>query len=199
MPAADELIRAGGATIAFDTNAVVGYSKAERKVTFGAFFRLCNDAERLRGHRDRPLALTMVIPALVRWEALHDLRVDRGEQPFDARLVSSALKNKAKVRAFYEGTAIRASEVLHRWFPSDDLWQAAKRDRLTAILGHAPSAAPATIDWAIAAQAEAEGWILVTDDTGPELSRVSRRVRKRELRAIMDALLAERGLTSDSR
>lgn len=195
MPAAEDLIRSGGATLAFDTNAIIGFSRADRRVTFGAFFGICNDAERFRHDEASPLAISIVIPALVRMEALHDLRIARGEQPFDVQVVKNMLQNKAEVRAFDEDSAIQASAALHRWFSTDEAWQAAKLERLVAILGKAPTTAPATIDWAIAAQAEAEGWILVTADTRGEFSRVSRKITKIALRQLLDELLRERGLT----
>jgi len=195
MPAAEDLIRGGGATLAFDTNAIIGFSRNDRKVTFGAFFGICNDAERLRHDEASPLAISIVIPALVRMEALHDLRVDLGERPFDAQMVKDGLRNKAEVRAFDEDSAIQASGALHRWFSTDEAWQAAKLERLIAMLGQSPTTAPATLDWAIAAQAEAEGWILVTADTRGEFSRVARKLTKIALRQILDELLRDRGLT----
>lgn len=189
----EELIRGGGAVLAFDTNAIVGFSR-ERKVTLRAFLQMCNDAERLRLDDASPLAIGIVVPALARMEALHDLRVSRGEQPFDEQTVKDGLRNKAEVHPFDEDSAIRASGVLHGWFPSDDAWQAAKRERLRALMGQSPADAPATIDWAIAAQAEAEGWVLVTADVRAEFKHVSRKMTKVDLRELLDELLRERGL-----
>lgn len=56
----------------------------------------------------------------------------------------------------------------------------------------------ASIDWAIAAQAEAEGSILVTADTRAEFDRVSSKIRRSDLRRILDDVLRERGLLAGS-
>jgi predicted nucleic acid-binding protein len=194
MAATDDRIRAGGAVLAFDTNTILGFSRAERRVSFRSFFGFCNDAERLRQDERAPIAMHIVVPALVRMEALHDLRVSRGDKPFDIHEVKNGIKNKAEVRSFDEDAAILASGVLHRWFPSDDRWQEAKRQRLSAIVGQSRASAPATIDWAITAQAEAEGWILVTADKRAEFSRMSHTITKIALRSLFDDLLRERGL-----
>ncbi len=83
------------------------------------------------------------------------------------------------------------------WFPSDEAWDAAKRERCLEVLGlpDAPSRGGlASIDWAIAAQAEAEQWILITGDTRAEFRRVTLKLTKGALRRILDELLQERGL-----
>jgi hypothetical protein len=76
MPLPEELIRAGGATLAFDTNAILGFSPGTRRVVFGAFMKMCDDAHLLRTAA-RPLWLSIVVPSLVHMEVLHDLRVAR--------------------------------------------------------------------------------------------------------------------------
>ncbi len=198
-PRPEELIRAGSATLAFDTNAVLGFSPGERRVVFGAFMRMCDDADRLRNAAP-PLSLSIVVPSLVRMEGLHDLRVDRGTRPFDAAHVVQTLRRlNASVPPFDEDAAVKASGSLHRWFPSQQDWHKAKRDRCLEVLGLPSSAAPgqgglASIDWAIAAQAEAEGWILVTADTRAEFRNVSRKMTKEALRTLLDELLRERNL-----
>jgi predicted nucleic acid-binding protein len=199
MPRPDDAIRAGGATLAFDTNAILGYSKAERRAVFGGFLTMCDAADRLRNEASSPLPIAIVVPSLVRLEGLHDLRVDLGKKPFDASKVVQDLKNKADVTAFDEDAAIKASGALHRWFPSHEAWHAAKRDRCLEVLGLQRAAdreqsGLASIDWAIAAQAEAEGWILVTADTGAEFRQVSFKITKTDLRRLLDELLRERGL-----
>jgi|HubBroStandDraft_6_1064221.scaffolds.fasta_scaffold90970_2 hypothetical protein len=200
MPLPEELIRAGGATLAFDTNAILGFSPGTRRVVFGAFMKMCDDAHLLRTAA-RPLWLSIVVPSLVHMEVLHDLRVARarGGQAFDAAHVKVELKDKADILAFDEEAAIKASGALHDWFPSDEAWQAAKRERCLEILGLPSSAAPgqgglASIDWAIAAQADAAGWILVTGDMGAEFKSVSLKMTKAALRTLLDALLHERGV-----
>lgn len=202
MPRPEDLIRRGGATLAFDTNAILGFSKAERRTVFGGFMRMCDDAELLRSGAARPLPISLVVPSLVRMEGLHDLRVDRRTKPFDGNKAAEDLRSKnVRVVAFDEDAAINASAALHRWFPSHEDWQTAKRDRCLEILGLPSAAAPgqaglASLDWAIAAQAEAEGWILVTADTGAEFRKVSLKLTKNDLRHLLDELLRERNLES---
>lgn len=199
---AEESIRAGGVTLAFDTNAIIGRSPRERRLVFGGFFTICDIANRLRDEAPRPLEIHVVVPALARLEALYDLRIERGKAPFDEAFVKSALEGKARVIEFNDDAAIRASGVLLRWFDCDEAWQRAKRERCLEALGlgkghPASGRGLASIDWAIAAQAEAEGWILVTRDTRAEFQHVSHTITKEALRELLDRLLEERGLSSD--
>jgi len=200
----EDLIRAGGATLAFDTNAILGFTREERKVVFGRFLDFCDDANRLKDQGLPSLDVTIVVPALVRMEALHDLRTQRGVRPFDRDIVRNALVGRANVVAFDEDAAIDASGSLHRWFTSDDDWQKAKRARCLEALHFHETDPPgagglASIDWAIAAQAEAKGWILVTADTRAEFNHVSRKLKKQNLREILDRILHEHGLAPRNR
>lgn len=198
MQPPEELIRKGGATLAFDTNAILGFSKVERRLELKGFFGICNAVDRLRADLSSPLPMAIVVPSLVRMEGLHDLRIDRAKRsdPFDEK----ELKAKGfEVAPFDERAAIDASGALHQWFPSHEEWQTAKRHRCLEILGLQGTDPPgkaglASIDWAIAAQAEAQQWILVTADSHAEFRKVSLKIRKTELRALLDALLYERRL-----
>ena len=204
MPTIEDRIRSGGATLAFDTNAIIGFSRTDRRITFGAFWTVCDDVNRLRGEAWEPLDLSVVVPALAAMEVLHDLRTSRSEQglSFDHAVVRQNLETKkAMLAPFHDDAAMRASEVLHRWFPEAEAWRIAKRARCLEVLGlpDAPGGAGlASIDWAIAAQAETEGWILVTADTRAEFDRVSSKIRRSDLRRILDTLLRERGLLDGS-
>lgn len=198
MPSIDALIRAGGATLAFDTNAIIGFSGSGRRLTFSAFFDFCDAVDRLREEARDPLAISVVVPTLAYIEALHDLRTSLGATPFDRGQVERTLARKKVVVAAFDGdTAMSASAVLHRWFPSHDEWRLAKRARCLEVLclRDAPGQSGlATIDWVIAAQAEAAGWVLVTSDAGAEFAHVTRKVKRDELRRVIDVLLRERGL-----
>lgn len=196
----EELVCAGGATLAFDTNAILGFTKEERRVVFGGFLTMCDNANRLREEAQPPLHISIVVPSLARMEALHDLRVSRGNKPFNTELVKAGLAGKAQVVAFDEDAALKASGALHRWFSTDEAWQRAKRARCLEALRIPETTPPgkyglASIDWAIATQSEAEGWILVTDDVYAEFQHVSRKITKDALRRLLDRLLAERGLS----
>jgi hypothetical protein len=202
MPPPEELIRSGGATLAFDTNAILGFTRNERRVVFGAFLSMCDDVNRLRDELPRPLSMVIVVPSLARMEGVHHLRVERGKKPFDAkRAIQDLAAKNAAVAPFDELAAVKASGALHQWFPSDDLWHTAKRDRCLEILGLSRNDAPgqgglASIDWAIAAQAAAEGWVLVTADSRAEFAHVPLKITKSRLRTLLDELLLERGVGS---
>lgn len=162
------------------------------------FLCMCDDAERLRTAPQSPLQLSIVVPALVRMERLHDLRVDwaKRSDPFDETKLGG--KN-FEVTPFDERAAIDGSGVLHRWYPSREEWHRAKRDRCLEFLGIEGMDPPgksglASIDWPIAAQAEARQWILVTADTDAEFRKVSLKIAKAELRKLLDDLLRERSL-----
>jgi hypothetical protein len=47
MPTVEELVRAGGATLAFDTNAVIARDR-RGKLTFSGFFWLCDSVNVLK-------------------------------------------------------------------------------------------------------------------------------------------------------
>lgn len=199
MMSAEGLIRAGGATLAFDTNAIIGREK--KRLVFGGFYNICDDVSRLRAEESSPLNISIVVPALARMEALHDLRVERAQrgEAFDEEHVRGALGSKALVADFNDDAAIKASRVLHRWFADDEAWQRAKRERCLEALGlrkeHLVGGhGLASIDWAIAAHAEAEGWILVTADQRAEFENVSHKITRQALRELLDKLLEERGL-----
>lgn len=198
MPSPEELIRAGGATLAFDTNAILGFLPTDHRIAFGAFLNLCDDANRLRDELSPRLQISIIVPSLVHMEVLHDLRVDLGEKPFDETRPHPVFRDKkAEVVSFTEQAAMKASGALHRWFGSGEAWSNAKRERCLEILGLKSAEAPgksglASIDWAIAAQAEAAGWILVTADAGAEFRNVSLKIKKIELRKLFDDLLRER-------
>lgn len=200
MPSAEERIRSGGATLAFDTNAIIGVSRADRRVTFSAFWTVCDDANRLRDEIPEPLPISIVVPALAHMEVLHDLRTSLSKTPFDRTRVEREMESKrVRIANFHDDTAMRTSEILHGWFPTSEVWRTAKRQRCLEILGLADApghAGVASLDWAIAAQAEAEGWVLVTDDSGAEFSRVSCKIKRSALRRVLDEILRERGLVS---
>lgn len=202
MPGVEARIRQGDATLAFDTNAIIGFSGADRRVTFSAFWSVCDDANRLRDEVPEPLPMAIVVPAVAHLEVLHDLRTAT-RRAFDRARVERELADKrVRVAPFHDEAATSASEILHRWFPEAEAWRTAKRTRCLEVLGlrDAPgNAGLASIDWVIAAQAEAEGWILVTADTRAEFNRVSHKITRTELRRVLDDLLRERGLRSATR
>jgi len=202
MTGVEARIRRGDVTLAFDTNAIIGFSGVDRRVTFGAFWTVCDDANRLRDETKEPVSISIVVPAVAHLEVLHDLRTAMSQRAraFDRARVERELGDKqVKVAPFHDDAATNASEVLHRWFPQAEAWRTAKKARCLEVLGlrEAPgNAGLASIDWVIAAQAEAEGWILVTADTRAEFNQVSLKITRSELRRVLDDLLLERGVPS---
>lgn len=136
---AEEAIRRGGVTLAFDTNCVIGRNK-DGRLTF-PFTKLANAVENLRW-APTPHRLAIVIPTPVYFEVLHDLRIDRNVagQDFDARVVVESLRSKnVQIEPFDAEAAVDASGQLFQWYPSEEQWKGAKG-----------ASRGATIDWLIA-------------------------------------------------
>lgn len=185
-------LRGGSIVLAFDTNAVYG----DRRL-----FRLCdsladyNDRLRRKGHPDVRLVVSTVVYA----EKLFDLKQRYGEI-FDLNEILRGLQQKnLDVQPFSTRHALATAVRLGEKYKDDAAWQCAKRARYIAALGLSKdTAAPATgrncgatIDWLIGGHAQAEGAILVTDDTDPEFGGGIERVRFDVLKTALDKLLAE--------
>jgi hypothetical protein len=197
MDRAEELVRRGGVTLSFDTSAIVVPTDGGA-VGFGGFLTICDLANELRVS-DPPCELTLVVPSLAHMEVLHDLRTAQAGR-FDPDMVARGLqRKKVEVRHFDGQDALAASKVLHGWCPTGEDWRNAKRGRCLEALGlpgvRAEGHGVASIDWAIAAQAEAHGWVLVTGDQRAEFSKVSLRLRKSDLHSLLEDLRRERGLS----
>jgi hypothetical protein len=175
---AEQAIRDGRVTLAFDTNCIIGRRK--RALVFGAFLKLATTVDQLR-NLEPPHELKIVVPSPAHFEVLHDLRVDKGIR-FDRRLVEEVLKSKGiLIETFDAEEALAASGQLFDWYPTEVTWTTAKG-----------SAKRATIDWLVATQASSRGWVLVTDDTGAEYTNVHMKIGRVQLRTVLDAILAER-------
>ena len=188
----EERVRRGGAVLAFDTNAIVRPGK-EGRVSFERFMRCCDAANRLR-KANKKLDVWVVVPALVHFEVLHDLRVSRGAG-FDPKQVNDALESKGvEIGAFDAAAAEGAAGVLHGWFPGNEQWRAEKKQNCLGALGigAAPGHGLATIDWPISAHGEASKWILVTGDKGAEFRRSTLKVTATEASELLDKLVVER-------
>jgi hypothetical protein len=177
---AADAILAGGVTLAFDTNCIIG--KKTGALTFGAFAKIANAVDTLRSLERTPHKLDIVVPSPVHFEVLHDLRVELHgkDAAFNPKLVTSSLKSKGvRVVPF---DPVTTSEKLYEWYPTDEEWRAAK--------GSYPRA---TIDWLIATQAAHSDWVLVTSDTGPEYRKVPLLIGRDRLRDILKKLCNELG------
>jgi hypothetical protein len=176
----------GGAVVALDSNVVYGR-------------RLLHLADAVNRLRDGPLRLSiqLVIPALVHAEHLAQER--RRRPDFDPAKVRAALTSKGfgvdgphHIVAFGEEDAEGYGAWSQGLFPTRAAWEEAKRRRCFEMLGLPPAASnprcSATVDWFIAAQAEARGWWLVPDDAGPEFQELRRRCSLGTLMAALEAL-----------
>lgn len=190
----EERIAAGGAVLALDTNALTGFRRLAA---------LCNQVNLLR-KAPEALDLRLCVPAVVHMEVLFDLRQHIGAA-FDADAVLQGLLDKGlTVAPFAEEHAARAAAHLAASFPDNADWQTAKRRRCVECLGLVRSEEAAraisskkkrcgaTVDWVIAAHAAHEGWILVTDDPGPEFAGLELKLSLPELEQILAALMVKR-------
>ena len=186
MESADlrEALRSG-VTLAVDTNAVFGR-------------RLLQLADQVNRLREPPTAfpVVLVIPALVHAEHLAQVRPKRAD--FSAEVAQAALISKGfgadgphRIAAFNASDAEASAAILARWTLTD--WPLAKQRRCAAMLGvplpEKAGRCSATVDWFIAAQAEAQGWLLITDDGGPEFQGHTRRSTYNSLMRALEALL----------
>jgi hypothetical protein len=150
------LVRSGQAVIAPDTNAVRG----KKPTAVRKLITIAKLVNRLRGVG---LDNKVFIPALVHFEMIHQLHRHYGEN-FEYDQIVGALKNlEIEILPFDELSARNAGSQLASWYPNEESWREAKR----------PSGGRATLDWAIAAQAQADHWLLVSNDTaGGEFDHV---------------------------
>ncbi len=199
----EEALRAGGISLTMDTNVVSGggnhfrqYSKIVQGVkNLNAKFELEHP------HRT---PVKMRVSALVHVEVLFDLRQTHGSD-FDASKASSGLANTGLlVRDFDLRAAETCARVLGGWFPTSGEWAAEKRARLVRAMGLEPKDPqpsrsrhfPATVDSFIAAQAEGDDDILITNDKGSEFDRVKRKVDVETLEKALQALLSDQDRAS---
>ncbi len=183
---AEQAIRRGSVTLAFDTNCIIGRT-SDGKLTF-PFNTLADAVENLR-MASEPHHLEIVIPAPVHFEVLHDLRIFLREahRAFDEDLIIQSLKNRnVRVEPFDAEVALDASAQLFRWYPGEAEWQEAKN-----------TSRGATIDWLIATQAEARRWVLVADDKkGGEYAKVTLAIGRARLRDVLKDLCKRCGAES---
>lgn len=191
----EERIASGGAILALDTNALVGFQRLAR---------VCNSVNLLRTAAE-PLELRLCVPAVVHMEVLFDLRQHYGAT-YDADAVLQGLLDKGLTVAPFEGKhAVSAAEHLAANFPRNEDWQLAKRRSCIQCLGlvrpeeearalASKKPCGATVDWVIAAHAAHEGWILVTSDKGPEFARLEMKLSLERLERVLAELVERRNV-----
>lgn len=185
--AVSERLRAG-VIVLFDTNAVYSVPR---------MFEVADGVNRLR-ERGAVGVVESLIPALVHAEKLTQLRhlkLSKGEL-WDPTVPTKSLEMKGfRVLSFDVPHAEQhARRIADRYSTRED-WGRAKLEAVTRRLAVDPpegasNTAPTTVDWLIAAQAESEGVVLVSDDKGIEFEGVER-VSLATLEKAIDHLLGE--------
>ncbi len=153
-----------GAAVAFDTNVL---HQVDAVIKLAEEVKRANATLEAKG---KP-TIHVVIPALC-WAELvlhqrHRYSADYDETLLQVALIAGAMT----VHDFTESDASVVAAYIASAYPAKDLWQKAKLDAMLTRLAvtDAPGKkVPATVDWYIAGQAMARGWILVTEDKGAE-------------------------------
>lgn len=179
-------------TLALDTNAIFGRS--------GGLDLLdaINRANEARG--DAP-EIRLVLSSVVWCEKLRQMGERFGAR-FDPSLpLDIAHEKKVVIEPFDGEHAKVVAQRLAERFPSRQAWADAKRARYLRALGLAADTptrdgthCSGTIDWLVVGHAEAMGYLLVSDDGGPEFDGVTRRCTYAVASEAARALLRLRGL-----
>lgn len=172
-------LKAGGLTLAFDTNAVENHRP---------FLDACDAIQRLNA-RTEAQKIGLAVYAVAHGEKLLHLRQCHTADilgPFDDERICADLNDRGiEIMAFEERHARRVAVRLQDRYKTRQEWRAEKKQRYLQALGMVAHAGlstatgkkcSATVDWLLAAQAEIEGHILVTDDKGPEFACLAERV-----------------------
>jgi hypothetical protein len=170
-----QLLRAGGAKFSFDTNALHG----DKRLT-----DLCDDVARwnVRLEQRGLLTVQLAVCAVAHAEKLFDLK-QKHRADFDPKIIIEGLQSKGLlIEPFEVEHALETANRLGLLYDSSQKWRHAKRERCRQCLGLASNLdvpgtgkqCGATVDWLIGAHAHAQGYILVTDDRGPEMQGLER-------------------------
>jgi hypothetical protein len=188
----EELIRRGGAVLAFDTNVLRHHKR---------FLDLC-DRVKLLNASPGNFALQVVVPAVAHGEHVLHIRHSKGPD-FKSERIWIGLQDKGvEVRSFDGKDAESVAELIGTQFSDDAAWQAAKRKLAGRQLGLSDEQLEtaknrrvgATVDWLIAGQTAAnQPWILVTNDKGMEFQAVARKISLENLEALLGRVLEAQG------
>lgn len=131
----------------------------------------------------------LVVPATAFVELLLDEHQFPG-RTFDAEQVEGFLRrSEVRVAPLDRTACFAVAARLAGRFPTDALWQEAKRAALRVRFDVDASRVPATIDWFNACTCPADA-VYVTDDDGPESEHLER-LRTHELEQILDEIAPE--------
>lgn len=162
--------------LAFDTNAIFGnHPGADPGIEL---IDTINQANELRRAAPR---IAMVIPAVVLHEKLRQMGQHYGAGFDVAKPLGFLSAKNLIVKGFGAPHAIRIAARLQRLYPKPGDWRAFKKRMYLQSLGLPATTQTtrdgrecgSTVDWLIVGHAEAKGYLLVTDDEGPEFQDVS--------------------------
>jgi hypothetical protein len=171
--------------LAFDTNAIFGNSPGDSGI------QILNNINRANQLRGASPVIGLVVSATVLHEKIRQMAQRFGEK-FDHEVPMQFVRGKEiTVESFDEAQAIAVAKRLHRLYPKSEDWRAFKKRRCLECVGlraDTPASGSgeqcgATIDWLVVGHAEAQGYLLVSNDRGPEFAEVT-------LRATIDVVLA---------
>lgn len=178
-------------TLAFDTNAIFG---ARGGLDLIDTINLVNE------HRGKAPRIFMVIPALVLHEKLRHMAQAHGDK-FDPQMPLSVIRSKnLVVKGFGLPHAVQTASRIQELFPSMASFGDYKKRRCLQCLGLPESTSTsgngnkcgASVDWLIAGQVELRGYLLVTSDTGSDMSNVRLSVQPAQCLSAAKRLLAGR-------
>lgn len=169
-------LREGGLRLSFDTNALYGNKR---------LIALCGEVsrwnERLKARGLLPVRLAVCTVAHA--EKLFDLK-QQYSGTFNPDVIARGLESKGlRIESFEVKHALETANRLGASYPSSQAWHQAKKERCLRCLGLDPETHPtpgsgrrcgATVDWLIGAHAQTEGYVLVTQDEGPEFQTLQR-------------------------
>lgn len=185
----------GSPALAFDTNTIFGDNPRS-----DPGIDLINTINRANAVRGEAPAVRLVVPAVVFHEKIRQMTQRIGER-FDVSLpLGFVSSNHLEVEPFDQRHALAVAKRLYERYQKRDDWRAFKKRRCLQCLklpaetvtggdGHDCGAA---VDWLIAGQAEAMGYLLVTNDRGPEFTGVRLRANLPFVLAAATELLAAR-------
>lgn len=167
-------LRRPDAVLAFDTNTIFKNNPDANRGT-----DLIDCINQINVTRER--AIRKVVPAVVLHEKLRQMRQTYGAG-FSTTLPDQFLEEKViQVEPFEKVHAEKAAARLWQLYPRHGDWRTFKKRRCLTCVGlPASTTTPrdgkecgATVDWLIAAQAEMNGYLLVSDDKGDEFKEVA--------------------------
>lgn len=188
-----ERLQAGGLKLAFDTNAVEGDSRRDA---------ICDNVKQWNARlAERSLApVFLVVCAVVHHEKVFHLK-QRLRDTFKPSVIIDGLKEMGIITEPYDAQhAMETGAWIGERYPTPNDWYRAKKERSLRSLGLDPittkvpasgKGCGATVDWLIIGHARAEGYVLVSDDMGPEFAELVERVKLGTLERALAKLVRE--------